>query len=617
MSQEVPTPAKRPAFASRFRRPRREHRSTIGKRRLTTTLTLTALLALGAMPPASPVARAAVEDFDTSVEVTEIENHGYDGHVRYLDASGNIVCRGATPDESVSMKRRGPNGPLHVIKPARKARGSVGGLNIVLRATPQLENFPAAKAAYIRAAETLEALIGNQITVVIDVDFGPTRFGEPYDPNIIGSTDPQFHQTNPNLVSLFTYSATRARLVANAGSAEESGVVNQLPSSPLPTDRGNVTSLALATSVQRALGFIGPAADPNANYQPSIGFNSILPYDFDPTNGIDANKFDFNGTALHEFGHALGFNSWVGLQQLDPGAPNLATTWDLFRFRPGVSLATFGTAQRILSSGGEHVFFNGTLNTRLATGRLDGSGGDGNQGSHWKDNSQNNGVYIGVMDPIGEPGFMDRITAFDLAALNFMGFQVGIGPKISALASRLTGNTLEITGTATAGIDALSQATIELLDAGGAVVGTLNAASIDVLKAPAAAVEFDFVVTFTGLEAFPTATQSRLTLVDADENTSEAVASGFGAGDTGAPQITAASYKTAKSKIALTGNGFSTQVQLEINGVVVAPPLAVKSKNARKLNVKATVAQLNLNAGPNRVRVLSGNLQSNIFVMTR
>ena len=39
---------------------------------------------------------------------------------------------------------------------------------------------PTAKAAFTAAAAKWEALIQNPITVVIDVDFGTTHFGEPF-----------------------------------------------------------------------------------------------------------------------------------------------------------------------------------------------------------------------------------------------------------------------------------------------------------------------------------------------------------------------------------------------------------------------------------------------------
>jgi hypothetical protein len=71
-------------------------------------------------------------------------------------SESKVGCREATQDEANALKRRG-NQSLHVISPTGKVRKqslsteSVG-LQIVLRATDQLEGYPAAKAAFLNAA---------------------------------------------------------------------------------------------------------------------------------------------------------------------------------------------------------------------------------------------------------------------------------------------------------------------------------------------------------------------------------------------------------------------------------------------------------------------------------
>jgi hypothetical protein len=62
------------------------------------------------------------------------------------------------------------------------------------------------------------------------------------------------------------------------------------------------------SSVVKALG--GTVSDPTA-LDGSITFSSNFAFDFNPTNGVDANTFDFIGVAIHEIGHALGFVSGV------------------------------------------------------------------------------------------------------------------------------------------------------------------------------------------------------------------------------------------------------------------------------------------------------------------
>src|SRR5262249_48783360 len=138
-----------------------------------------------------------------------------------------------------------------------------------------------------------------------------------------------------------------------------------------------------------------------------------------------SNKIDFDSAAVHEIGHLLGFSSSVGAKEIstDPNRPIIPTAWDLFRFRPGVNLSTFSTAQRIQSSGGDQVFFDGGPELGVSTGRPDGQGGDGKQASHWKADELT-GVYIGIMDPSISPGKRDPLTDNDLRVLTALGYHL-------------------------------------------------------------------------------------------------------------------------------------------------------------------------------------------------
>jgi hypothetical protein len=144
----------------------------------------------------------------------------------------------------------------------------------------------------------------------------------------------------------------------------------------------------LTSPLLRALGVLPPdvANDTQTIPGPRIGFNSAFGFDFDPSDGITGNRTDFDAVAVHEMGHVLGFSSEVGDRELDPSSQLDVTIWDLFRFRPGTAnLNNFSTAQRVLSSGGTQVQFNGGPELELSTARPDGTGGDGNQAAHWKD----------------------------------------------------------------------------------------------------------------------------------------------------------------------------------------------------------------------------------------
>ncbi len=339
---------------------------------------------------------------------------------------GRMSCRALTKEEARAMWRG--NAPrLSVIDDesfsANSPEQARKGLKIILRGSQQLEQFPEAKAAFLRAAHAWESLIQNPITVVIDVDFGPTAFGQPFGEKQVGLTRSQDRfQGN-------AYPIIRAALIRSAGSPQEAALYNSLPEAQLPTDLGATTGMIFHVPAMRALGLFPPVPDPDAELEtlglpPAIAFNSAESYDFDQRDGIKPKKLDFTAFALHEIGHALGFSSGVGIQELHPEAPpQMPDTLDLFRFRPGVTPATFTTAPRILSSGGEHIFFDGGPELPFSTGRNDRTGGDGQQAEHWKDDGLT-GPYIGIMDPVLEYATRYEITANDLRAFESIGYRM-------------------------------------------------------------------------------------------------------------------------------------------------------------------------------------------------
>ena len=338
-------------------------------------------------------------------------------------------CRPMTAGEELEMGFAQPRGELHDVSDNSLRRSAQTGLKITLRGTQQLEGFPQAKAAFQRAAAKWEAIIRTPITIVVDVDFGPTRFGTAYPSGVLGSTGTQtLPLSGPDL-----YLAVRDSLLEVADNAQQTAVYNALPANALPTDLGPVTnSISASTANFRALGALDPVANPatepaSFGAPPSIGFNSNFAFDFDPSDGVDFDKFDFDSTAVHEIGHALGFITDMGIKELSPTRPVFPTPWDLFRFRPGgLVFNSLGSRQRVMVAGGEQTYFIGGEEFALATGTPNGTNGDGNQGSHWKDFEQT-GNYIGIMDPTGARGERLDLTAADLIALSYFGYQLNTG----------------------------------------------------------------------------------------------------------------------------------------------------------------------------------------------
>src|SRR4030095_15211795 len=174
--------------------------------------------------------------------------------------------------------------------------------------------------------------------------------------------------------------------------------------------------------------------------------------------------------------------SAVGQRELDPKCNLAVTVWDLFRLRPGASMEALGTADRIVSSGGSQVLFEGDSEVQLSKGLPDGTKEDGLQPSHWRDDSVV-GQRIGIMDPTIATGVRQTITFNDLNALDLFGYTLKpVGnavPAISALAADLNGDVLTVTGAASDIDGDVVAAQAQFLDPKGRSLGQTAAFSTD------------------------------------------------------------------------------------------------------------------------------------------
>ena len=198
----------------------------------------------------------------------------------------------------------------------------------------------------------------------------------------------------------------------------------------------NNRGLSMNTSIAKALGITNTYTGAAINYgaaDGSIQFSDAFAFDFDPSNGIDANAFDFIGVAIHEIGHALGFRSGVDLYDAytSPGsastAPgglenfiNIATQLDFFRYTSTNNLdwSTQNTPYFSIDGGQTQLFGNSIFSTGVTNG-------DGRQASHWKD-SVAGAPQLGILDPTSGRGQMQEVTALDLAAYDAIGWNVGL-----------------------------------------------------------------------------------------------------------------------------------------------------------------------------------------------
>ena len=361
-------------------------------------------------------------------------NPNNDYFLLYQATNGDVVCREANASERTELQKISPRNLRQINHLEGKspdlsadADNAVQHLTIILKATANLDANAPAKAAFMRAAANWENLINSPVTIYINADFGPNNFGTAWPTGVLGST------SSPSINS--TYSVVRNNLIAGANTPDKLAIYNALPATatiPVDVSPGSSASVNVSSSVARAIGLLDPTAQdpsgPSGDPAAQMAFNSATNFDFDRSNGITG--LDFESVATHEIGHALGFSSRAG------GSTSIPAMWDLYRFRSGTTDGTFTSATRIMSLGGptansQYYFVPGSTEVGLSDGGPNGAttnNADGNQSSHWRQASLNNGVYIGIMDPRIPSNTTRLITNTDVNTLNVFGYNSNAVP---------------------------------------------------------------------------------------------------------------------------------------------------------------------------------------------
>lgn len=310
-----------------------------------------------------------------------------------------------------------------------------------------------AYSGFAQAAHFWELAITNSATVTINVGFsalgGGVQASTTSSTNVayVGTVLPALAASGDSALDTIVASHLPTTRTSNlvggkaidamisAPKTNGNGVALPL-SRVLDVDAGtNNATLSANTSLLKALGMMPTYTPANAaKADGTIQFSSLTAFDFDPTNGIDANKIDFVGVAIREIGYVLGFRSGVDFYDSNAnlaaklGGYTSMTVWDFFRYSGksaalgvndwaiGGSAAT-GDAPYFSIDGGRTVYDGDAYFSTGATR------GDGRKASYWKDNVTGQEA-LGAMDPTADFGQQIVVHSLDLAAMDAMGWNI-------------------------------------------------------------------------------------------------------------------------------------------------------------------------------------------------
>lgn len=299
-------------------------------------------------------------------------------------------------------------------------------IEIELSFADEFATRPAARIALERAATVWERTLRDPVTLQISiVETDSAELGDAQ-----SATELAYDEID------YSYADFRAALVADGTSDDDSLAISHLQLGPQMVFRGWYAEMvpginsrddwvnnyvSVPRSVAKSLDLPHMDEGPDA----TIYWNSATldnGFDFDRSDGIVGT--DFQGVAMHEIGHALGFSSTIDLIELVhsgeiPIPPEvlafvaLVEPLDLFRFS-GDSVPYFD-----LTPGGAPYFSIDGGETNLAAFTSGAIFGDGGQSGHWFDDT-------GIMDSFLEPNRIHHLTDLDRLSLDVIGWDLAL-----------------------------------------------------------------------------------------------------------------------------------------------------------------------------------------------